>query len=257
MRALKAIGKGQDTIGGAMGDLEDVSGTTELIETTETDDVEVKTSSPLPTPINLFQHPDSHPLVLDIILLRKYGPEWMLWEPETLVWRIPKDFRTTDVSDLNMEKIQAVKALHFTDAPWEDWEAFLPCCMAVNGVVPDFETMQAPTVAQVMVAIDIFNKVRQDVSWSEEVKVFLGCVWRHESVFCPTSPAEFVEVDKEGTEVGCATIMDMWPSIRQSGQAPEEETVDAEQLRRMLDAHQYLTESRKTFERQLEATFGI
>lgn len=261
--ALKSIGKGESSIGSSIvGDLEDTGsfteddpGLTELTETTEEDNAPAKIASP--TPINLFQHPDSHPLVLDIILLRQYGPEWFLWDPETLAWRIPHDFRTTDVSDLNMEKIQAIKTLHFSDAPWEEWEAFLPCCAAVNGLFPDFEIIHPPTVSQVLIAIDIFNKVRQDVSWSEELKVFLGVVWRHESTFCPTEPASFVEVDKEGTDVNCDTIMTMWPKVRQEDRAPAEETVDAEQLRRMLDAHRNLTESRRTFEVQLERVFGI
>lgn len=264
LNALKDIGKGATTIGSALtgdfedsgSEIEDDPGLTERVETTEEDNKPAKISSVQPTVINLFQHPDAHPLVLDIILLRKYGPEWMMWEPETLVWRIPQDFRTTDVSDLNLEKIQAVKTLHFTDSPWQDWEAFLPCCMAVNGIFPDFDVLQAPTVAQVLIAVDIFNKVRQDVPWSEELKVFLGCVWRHEAQFCPIAPAEFVEVDKSGTDIDCATIMTMWPEVRQSGHAPEEGTANAEQLRRMLEAHKFLADSRKVFERQLEATFG-
>jgi hypothetical protein len=75
-------------------------------------------------------------------------------------------------------------------------------------------------------------------------------------MFCPTAPAEFVEVDKSGTDIDCGTIMMMWPEVRQSGHAPTEDSANAEQLRRMLEAHNFLVDSRKVFERQLEATFG-
>lgn len=228
----------------------------DAIETTEHDD-EVKTAadgSPVPH-INLFQHPDTHPAVLDILLLQKYGPEWMLWEPETLQMRVPLDFHTQEVSDLNMNKIQAMKTLHCVDAPWKRWEVFVWCCMAVNGLFPDFEIMQVPTVSQCLIAIDIFNKVRQDVAWSEEMKTYLSMVWRHEGMFCPQDPADFVEVDKEGTVLDCSKISSMWPTVRKEGKAPAADDENAEQLRRMLDAHESLDESRKLFDHQVEGLF--
>jgi hypothetical protein len=230
----------------------------DVVETDEPEKLAEETPAaraPLPH-INLFQHPDSHPAVLDILLLQKYGPEWMLWEPETLALRIPQDFHTQEVSDLNMSKIQAMKTLHVVDTPWSEWEVFIWCAMPCNGLFPDFEMMQVPTVAQCLVAIDTFNMVRQDVAWSDEVKVYLATVWRHEGMFCPTDPASFVEVDKDGTTIECSKIMEMWPTVRKEDAAPKEDSENAEQLRRMLDAHHYLKESRDVFERQLKLVLG-
>lgn len=229
----------------------------DVIETTESDDTEKLAVGVDPPPhINVFQHPDSHPAVLDILLLQKYGPEWMAWEPETLQIRIPQDFRTQDVSDLNLGKIQAMKTLHFVDTPWKRWEVFTWCAMPLNGLFPDFEMMQVPTAAQCLVAIDIFNVTRQDVRWSDELKVYLATVWKHDGMFCPIDPADFIEVDKSGTTIECSKIMEMWPNVRKTGTAPSEDTANAEQLRRMLDAHQYLKESRDLFERQLRTVLG-
>lgn len=230
----------------------------EAIETTEGDGAEKAAEAAPPLPhINLFQHPDSHPAVLDILLLQKYGPEWMLWEPETLALRIPQDFHTQEVSDLNMSKIQAMKTLHAVDTPWTEWEVFVWCAMPLNALFPDFEVMQVPTAAQCLVAIDIMNKTRQDVRWGDELKVYLDTVWRHDGMFCPIEPASFFEVDKSGTDIECSKIMDMWPSVRKSGTAPRGDTVTDEQLRRMLDAHQYLEESQALFERQVKAVLGV
>lgn len=229
----------------------------ETVETTESDDGEKTAETSPPPTINMFQHPDSHPGALDILLLQKYGPEWMLWEPETLALRIPQDFRTSEVSDLNMNKIQAMKTLHLIDTPWTQWEVFVWCAMPLNGLPPDFEVMQVPTVAQCLVAIDVFNLVRQDVQWSDELKTYLATVWRHEGMFCPTDPAGFVEVDKTGTDVDCPEITAKWAEVRRSGSAPSGETVTDEQLRRMLDAHHYLHENREVFERQLKAVIGV
>lgn len=227
------------------------------VETTEGDGAEKTAAEPTPLPhINLFQHPDSHPAVLDILLLRKYGPEWMLWEPETLQMRIPQDFKTSEVSDLNLNKLQAMNTLHSINAPWIRWEVFVWCAMPLNGLFPDFEVMQVPNAAQCLIAIDIFNKVRQDVAWSDELKDYLGVVWRHEGMFCPIEPATFFEVDKEGTSIDCSKIMDMWPTVRKEGVPPTADDEDAEQLRRMLDAHQQLRESRELFDRQWGTILG-
>ena len=82
---------------------------TEIEEEAEYEDdrvvVDVERAPRLPTTINLFQHPDAHPFVLDLALLRTYGPEWMQWEPDTLELRILTDFRTNSLSDLNMDKL--------------------------------------------------------------------------------------------------------------------------------------------------------
>jgi hypothetical protein len=222
----------------------------DAIETTET--AEEKVSAPLapPASINLFQHPDAHPAVLDFLLLQKYGAEWLGWEPETLQERILGDFHTSAVSDLNMSKIQAMKTLHLVNTPWKTWEVFLWTAMPLNGLFPDFWSMQVPTPAQCLVAIDIFRSVRRDIEWGDEVKNYLAVVWRHEGMFVPTEPAEFVQVDAVGTGADVAKIREMWPSVRKDGVAPRDETVDAEQLRRMLDAHKYLLEERSAFDQQ-------
>jgi len=206
---------------------------------------------PNPTVINLFQHPDAHPIVLDLALLRKYGPEWMEWEPETLVWRIPQDFRTVSVSEVNLNKIQALKTLHFVDTYWSNWEVFNPCTMAFNGLLPDFEVMQVPTAAQCMVSVDVANRIRQDVRWSEEVTEFLSIVHFHDGIFCPIEPLDFVTVDGENYPVDCAIVKEQWPAVRKSGRAPAEETVEAEQLRRLLLIREFLEESRERLRQQL------
>lgn len=204
-----------------------------------------------PSLINLFQHPDSHPYVLDLALLQKYGPEWMEWETDTLRLRIPHDFPTDTVSDLNIEKIQAVKTLHYVDTYWLDWEVFLPCTMALNGLFPDFETMHVPTVAQCAVSVDIANRIRSDVPWSDEVKLYLSSVHRFDGILCPFEPLEFVEIDTEGLPIDCAEIARLWPDVRRTGKPPAEESVTAEQLRRMLVVQDALKESRADLQAQL------
>jgi hypothetical protein len=243
---LKAIGRDKK-----LPKIED--DTTEEVEIDEGDEGKEADEKPLPAPtaINLFQHPDTHPIVLDLALLRKYGPEWLQWEAETVEWRVPQDFKASGVSDLNMNKVNALKTLHMVETYWNRWEVFNWCTSPLNGLFPDFEVLQVPTLAQCLVSIDIASRVRTDVAWSEEVKGFLEVVYRHDGVFCPLPPADFVSIDSEGLPVDCEEVQKLWPSVKESGQAPTEETVTAEQLRRALSIHNYLEENRDLLRQQL------
>lgn len=199
---------------------------------------------------NIWRHPDAHPVVLDYLLLQKYGVEWMTWEPETLEAHVPKDFNTPSLSDLNLSKIQACKTLHFVDTFWERWEVFVWCTMPFNSVFPDFNVMQVPTVAQCAVAVDTAQRLRNDLEFSLEVKTYLGVVHRHDGVLIPTPPLDFVHVEHEAN-LDVPAVVRRWPDVRSSGIPPKGDTMADEQLRRMLLVHTFLEESRTRLRQQL------
>lgn len=227
--------------------------TLEGIETSEEDigETGVRAIPKVPTAINLFQHPSAHPITLDLALLHKYDMDWFDWEPETLEWRIPQDFKTAGVSTLNMGKIQAVKTLHFNDTYWQRWEIFNWCTQPFNNMYADFDVMQVPSTAQIMVSVDISKRIRMDVSWSDEVKQFMAVSCRHDGIFCPPEPIDFLEIDIVHGFVDPKEIIALWPSVRKEGKAPTAETITAEQLRRNLDVYNFLTESRQRLQAQL------
>lgn len=228
---------------------------TEVVEDTEHDDEESVAApddddGPV-TSQNFFQHPDTHPVLLDLVLLRKYGPEWMEWEVETLDLRISSDFKVS-ISDLNMHKVQAMKTLHFIDTYWEEWHVFCWVTMALNGVPPDFKVMQVPTVAQCMVSVDVANRVRQDVPFSLEINDYIEQVHMHDGIFVPIEPLEWVTMDDvEDYPVDIEEIRKRWPEVRKDGKQLQSTTVENEQLNRMLDVREYLEESRAALRAQL------
>jgi hypothetical protein len=201
---------------------------------------------------NIWRHPDAHPVVLDFMLLQKYGVDWMTWEPETLETLIPKDFNTQTLSDLNMAKIQACKTLHFVDSFWERWEVFVWCTMAFNGVFPDFGIMQVPTVAQCMVSIDIASRLRDDIQFSHEIDVFLGVVHKHDGILVPQPPVGYLTTIEHDIELGIIqNVVSRWHKVRASKIPPKGDTIEDEQLRRMLVVHDFLEENRTRLRQQL------
>jgi hypothetical protein len=214
----------------------------------------VKSAAPAPvgvTAANIFRHPDAHPIALDMLLLKQYGPEWMLWEGETLQETVPRDFHAQALSDLNLAKLQACKTLHLVDTYWERWEVFGWCTAAFNSEFPDFDVMQVPSVAQVLESLDIANRIRDDVGFSDEVKGYVGAVFRHDDIFVILPPADFAHVEAPDMDLDVALVKARWPEVRASGQVPTAETAVDEQLRRLLVAHGYLEESREHLRQQL------
>jgi hypothetical protein len=198
---------------------------------------------------NIWRHPDAHPIVLDLLLIRKYGPEWLMFEPETLQSAVPQDFGTQTLSDLNLSKLMACRALHAVETFWRQWEIFTWCSMPLNGEFPDFEVMQVPTVAQAMVAVDCANRIRTDVGWSDEMKTYLSILCQHEGLLVPIEPLDFVKVEGD-FGVDLSAVRSRWPEVRARG-ALMGETPEDEQLRRMLTARDFLEESRTRLRAQL------
>lgn len=200
---------------------------------------------------NFWHHPDTHPIALDLMLLRRYGPQFLEWEAETLRRAVSEDFHSSNLSEVNLTKLQAVKALHLVDTFWEDWEVFLWCTMSLNGIFPDFSVLQAPTVPQCLLAIDTANHLRDDMPWGEEIKAFLEVSFRHDGLLVALAPIDFIKIARDPDLADFQGIEARWPKVRASRRAPGAETPEDEQLRRMLAAHESLEENRERLRHQL------
>ena len=252
MRVMEAV-SASDPSAAHLGHLQFSGESTEELETTQEkpqpNEVPAPPITSRVTAKTLFSHPDAHPLVLDLALLRHYGIDWLEWEPETI--RHYTAGEIGQISDLNLSKVMACKTLHLVDSFWKQWEVFVWCTMPLNAVFPDFQVMQVPSVAQTAVAVDIAKRIRTDVEWSNEVKLFMATVFRHDDIFYPIPPLDFVHIDIDGLPIDQEEIKKRWPSVRVSHKAPTDETITDEQLRRLLSVQEYLDESRARLRAQL------
>jgi ribosomal protein L37E len=151
---------------------------------------------------SVFAHHDSHPLLLDMLLLEKYGIEWLGWEPETLWQAISEDFKTT-ISTANAGMVQAARTCHLTEAPWVAWEIFTPVCQALNNNIPNFKTFFKPTIAQTMFAVEVMNSI-DDRKFSEELERFVAAVFLDASVFYLPPPVDFAQKTAMRIEYRCS-----------------------------------------------------
>jgi hypothetical protein len=182
----------------------------------------------------------------------------MQWEAEVLEAKIIQDFKVRELSQLNFDKLQAVKCIHLVDLFWDSWVVFSPCVQALSSVPPDFSVMQALTVPQLLIAVDVAAKLRADMEYSLEVKIYMRTCHLHDGMLCPIAPLDrIIEIDGEPYGVDTAGILKRWDAVRASGKAPSSDTVEDEQLRRMLEAHEILEESRKQLSDQLPLLYNV
>ena len=204
---------------------------------------------------NIWGHPEAHPVVLHALLGAAYGNDWFEWEAETFRPRLREDFPGVPLSDLNLAKVQACRTLILTDAFWERWEVFLACCMPFNDEFPDFEVMQVPSVAQVLVACVTAEHIRPKSfgatpAWSSELKAYIKAVYAHDGIWVSMPPADFVTPDMpEGLDR--ATVLLRFNELLHSGKTSTPDTPTGVQVDRMLAVTHYLDENRERLLHQL------
>jgi hypothetical protein len=144
-----------------------------------------KSSGPTTTK-SAFTHRSTHPLVLDLLLVKEFGAECIGWEPATLWSEIQSTWHTT-VSEVNRNKIHAIRICHSTDTPYEKWEVFEKVCLGLYGLTPSFDVIQRHTPQRCAGALDMMAQVRKH-PFSSEIHKYVGaCMLDHGVAYGPES----------------------------------------------------------------------
>ena len=239
-------------------------------ETTESPDVLQKIVPPPgvdkpPAPIspkNLFVHHDAHPVVYDILLLKKYELDWFKWEPDTLWSTIMQDFRVPSISDQAKSKIQAVRTLHINEWFWTKWEVFCWISQALNNNIPDFQILQRPSVPQLFVAVDSATMIRNDEQFNHELQMFAAASVVDDGVIFAPLPIRFCQdeivtllkhLKMDNIEGTMKAVDDRWRSVvgRPVEDANLQETLVDLQVAKLLVARSYLELRRQQMTDQL------
>jgi hypothetical protein len=198
----------------------------------------------------LFGDPDADPIALDHAMLGQFGAAWLGWEPESVALVLEEEIGRI-VPAPNVAKLLACKTLHLVDTFWTRWEVFAWLVQAAGGGAPDFALLQVPTALQCLLSVDAAGEIRADVPWSDEVKAFVACVYRHDSIAAPVAPLDFVAIDTSPWPVDMAEVrarLARRPAAPPGGHTPEDE-----QVRRVLLLERALSAARARRERQIRA----
>tara|TARA_B100000131_G_scaffold166520_2_gene161001 strand:- start:1619 stop:2299 length:681 start_codon:yes stop_codon:yes gene_type:complete len=141
------------------------------------------------TPRHAFTNKDSHPLVLNLLLVKEFGPDYLGWEPETCWVEIARTWKTT-ISEVNRNKIQAVRTCHTTDQPYERWEAFDLVASGLLGLPPKFDLIQKPTPHRAGLALDIMGQIKEGGKISSDVYKYVAACMMDYGMVYGTGPLE-------------------------------------------------------------------
>ena len=160
--------------------------------------VDVKEEKPAPTtavmaPVthkNLFTHPDTHPIILDMVLLKTFKMEWFGWLTDTLLVEVRRKFG--NISDVNKLKLLAVRSLHANDVFWTDWEVFEKVLLSLVGVPPKWDMLNPIEAPFLVAGVDIANKVRTE-EFSNEIDRYIATCLIHDGLFVAPPPLAHVQ----------------------------------------------------------------
>lgn len=141
------------------------------------------------TPKQAFTNRETHPLILNLLLLKEFGLEYLGWEPETCWVEIERSWGTT-ISEINRNKIQAIRTCHVSDSPYEKWEIFEKVAMGFVGLTPKFDLIQKATPHRAALALDVMSQVREKQPVSDEVYKYVAAVMMDSGLTYGPGPME-------------------------------------------------------------------
>ena len=148
-----------------------------------------------------FTDTETHPLVLNLMLLKAFGPEYLGWEPETIWHEIQQTYGVT-VADANKQKIEAVRSVYVSDKPGDDWTAFEIVAAGLLGIPPRAGVIQRCPPSRAGFALECLLYLRDPSYVKPEVyRYCAACLMDYGLVYGPATLEEanqyVVDADKE------------------------------------------------------------
>lgn len=109
--------------------------------------------------------------MLDVLVLRKFGPKALLWDSEVLHSELEQTFGP--VGMVTWERIQAARLMHAKNSFWLDWEVFEKCTAVTVGRIALFDASQPPEAEEIAVAVMTAERIDRTHEYSDEVKRYM------------------------------------------------------------------------------------
>lgn len=139
---------------------------------------------------------DTFATVLVALAIDNYGMEVFEWEPETLRLEFQADFGAR-IPKINNDKIWAFITSITTNQFYRSWEFFSETCDVLNGSEADFNNFNPLTPEDLVWGVseialnDTYEKELENMSFSEEIKNFVGIILDENGIWEPPSVLKF------------------------------------------------------------------
>jgi hypothetical protein len=137
----------------------------------------------------LFQDDDTNAVLLNIGLLKMFGPECYAWEPETIRSEVERELGIDKLSCFVSDKIQAIATLLITDQFYDNWEVFEAIGKAFNHSRVYFDTLTPLNMEEATWTLlegPLIDATPKKLS--VDVKSYLGTVFKSGGLMEPPDP---------------------------------------------------------------------
>lgn len=156
---------------------------------------------PVPTK-DLWKHPEANAIVLILMLLDKYGQEYLSWHPETLKLTMLRD--GLEVSNKSWNKIMAGRVILNSPSPWRQWEVMHWVCRALCGETPNFVYLEEPELGHLVTGFEMMKIVDPKRATSTEVDKYIAAAFKAEGIPYIPFPLDEAQRELEDRKLECA-----------------------------------------------------
>ena len=120
----------------------------------------------------LLESPETLALVLYLIMMKKYGEEWIGWEPLTLYLELREDFKA-EPSVETMDRLSAVQLVLGSGSFYADLYGFLGVCNTFSSGAPSFAVLDPVTIPEATWAMVEVGMLREPADFAPTVVAYV------------------------------------------------------------------------------------
>ena len=154
---------------------------------------------------DILKYAKLHPVVAYKWLLRTYGKDVLMWDPDALWITISKDFKVALPRD-NKDCIQAVRTVALSRKFNSNWFVFEKVVSGLNAKVVLFDAVQPPSIPEVVFAVQSIQQILP-TKFTREVEHYIAAVCMHNGVYKLPDPTIGDILEKVLVEMGIPVQM--------------------------------------------------
>lgn len=146
-------------------------------------------------------------------LNRSLGTDWWEWEWETIEQILFIRYGVA-LTDVNRDKILAIRHLCQSDKAFHDWFEFNQLALSFSGAVADFEMLRSPSPGMMINAVKCMNYIRPDRDgyFGEDTLKYICVALYNEGIYIPP-PSILLTVKKYMSRIVSDDVKKQWMKI--------------------------------------------
>lgn len=151
----------------------------------------------------IWRSADAHPLALMLLLLDKYGQEYLWWHPDVLKLTLQRD--GIAISETVWNRVLAGRVVLTSPSPWRQWEVFHWVCRALNGAAPNFVYLEKPELGHLVSGWEIMRAVDRSRPTASAVDKFVAASFQDDGQVWIPPPLDFAQRELEQRKLHCTS----------------------------------------------------